>query len=187
MPAEYRAIWSAPGGGTGYSVLHFANAGSSSPAQQIAADTRVFFNALNVVLPNNVIITFDSEVLDLALDGTLENVYAVTPPAQVTGLGTGEFARAAGAVVNWGTGVILSGRRLSGKTYIVPTAGNTFDTDGILTTAARGAIQTAAANFITATASNRALGVWSRARTGFAPVTQASVPIQGAILRGRRD
>lgn len=187
MPAQYRAIWSTIGGGTGYSVLHFTIAGNSAAAQQIAADTRAFFNSLTTVLVNDTTIQFDSEVLDLDEAGNLTAVWPVTPPAAIAGLGTGSFARAAGAVVNWGTGSIVAGRRLSGKTYIVPTAGNTFENDGLLTGAARTVIQNAADALISAGAANRPPRVWSRTHATSAVIDGASVPTQGAILRGRRD
>jgi hypothetical protein len=187
MPAQYRALWSTPGGGAGFSVLHFTIAGNGAAAQQIAADTRVFFLQLASQLPNDVTVNFDSEVLDLNEDGTLSAVWAVVPPAVVTGLNNSEFNRAAGAVINWATGVIVAGRRLSGKTYIVPMAMNTFDTVGVLTTVSRDLLIAVAEDFINDTAANRPLRVWSRTHATSAVAVSSSVPSAGAILRGRRD
>ena len=167
--------------------MHFTIAGNSSAAQEIAADVKEFFEVVDAVMPNDTTITYDSEVLDLAEDGTLTAVWAVTPPAATPGLGTGEFARAAGAVINWSTGAIVAGRRLSGRTFIVPTAGNTFDASGVLTSAAISNLNGAAAQLIAAGAANRPLRVWSRTHATSAVVVSAAVPAKGAILRGRRD
>jgi hypothetical protein len=187
MPAQYRALWSTPGGGAGFSVMHFTTAGTGAAAQQIAADVRAFFLALNTQIPNDVSINFDSEVLDLNEDGTLAAVHAVVPPAVVLGVNNSEFNRAAGAVINWATGVIVAGRRLSGKTYIVPMALNTFDTVGVLTAVSRALLIQEGEDLIAATAANRPLRIWSRTHATSAPAVSCSVPNAGAILRGRRD
>lgn len=187
MPAQYRALWNVPGGGSGFSVLHYTIAGNGAAAQQLANDTRGFFVDLVNILPDDVDIDFDSEVIDLDESGVLTAVWPVTPPAQVAGINTSTYARAAGAVVNWATDTIVVGRRLSGRTYIVPLAGNAFDTTGIITTAARDVLIAAAEDFIAAGTANRPLRVWSRTHATSATVQSATVPIQGAVLRGRRD
>lgn len=187
MPAQYRALWSVPGGGSGFTVLHFTIAGTGTAAQQIAADTRQFFQDLNGQLPDDVTITFDSEVLDLSEAGVLTAVWPVTPPSGVTGGSTAVYSRAQGARVDWATDEIVSGRRLTGRTYVVPIRSTSFDTTGLLTSSDASGILDQANAFIAATAANRPLRVWSRTHGVSAVVQAASVPRQGAILRGRRD
>lgn len=187
MPAQYRALWSVPGGGTGFSVLHFTLAGNGGVAQTIADQTRVFFEAVKGGFPDDVTINYDSEVLDLLEDGTLSAVWPVTPPAATTGTSAAVYSRAAGARIDWGTDTIVNGRRLSGRTYLVPMGSTFFDTVGLITTANRAALVTAGTNFITQTGLNRPLRVWSRTHGVSAVVTDASAPAAGAILRGRRD
>lgn len=187
MPAEYRAIWSTPGGGTGYTVFHFTVAGTGAAAQQIADDTRAYMDAIKGFFPDEITITFDSEVLDLGEDGALLAVWAVTPPASVAGINASTYNRAAGLRVDWGTGVIVGRRRLTGRTYLVPAGSSVFDAGGLVTAGNITASQTAAANFIAATSANRPLRVWSRTHATSAVVTNASTPSKGAILTGRRD
>lgn len=187
MPAQYRAIWTVPGGGTGYSVFHFTDAGNGTAAQTIATNTRDFFVDVQSLLPDDVQINFDSEVLDLTDGGTLIAAWAVTPGAEVDGQSTAVFSRATGARVDWGTDVIVAGRRLAGRTYLVPISSGAFDTEGVLTSAVRTSLLTAANAFITDTGLNRPLRVWSRTHSTSSVVTDASVPAGGAILRGRRD
>lgn len=187
MVAQYRAIWTAPGGGTGYSVFHFTTAGASGAAQTIADDTREFFLGLQSALPDDVIVSFDSEVLDMDPSGTLQAVWGVTPGADVNGSITSGYARAQGARVDWATDQVVAGRRLTGRTYVVPVGSVFFDTQGLLTSAAVTDLQNAANAFISDTASNRPLRVWSRTHAVDSVVTAASIPTQGAILRGRRD
>lgn len=187
MPAEYRAIWSTPGGGTGFSVFHFTTAGTGPAAQQIAADTRAYLNAIAGFFPDEVVISYDSEVLDLLEDGTLSAVWSVTPPANTVGINASTYNRAAGLRVDWGTGLIVAGRRLTGRTYLVPAGSSVFDAGGLVTAGNITASQTAAAAFISATSANRPLRVWSRTHATSAVVTNASTPSKGAILTGRRD
>lgn len=187
MPAQYRVIWSTLGGGTGYSVFHFTEAGTSPAAQQIADDVGEFFEDLQVGTPNDVSWSFDSEVLDLSDAGVLTAVWPVTPPAPLAGVGTGIYARAQGIRIDWSTDAIVAGRRLSGRTFIVPQVAATFDANGLIEPTSQGGLETAADNFLAATALNRPLRVWSRTHATSSVVTGRSVPPQGAILRGRRD
>lgn len=187
MPAQYKALWSTPGGGNGFTVLHFTTAGSGGVAQQIAADTESFFDDFVGALPNDVTIDFDDEVLDLGEDGSLVAVYGVTPPTTVTGTGAGEFSRAAGARLDWQTGAIVGGRRFVGRTFLVPVHGSVWDVNGLLDSSFISAANTSCANFITATSANRPLRIWSRTHQVSHVVTSGSCPAKGAILRGRRD
>lgn len=187
MPSQYRAIWTVPGGGTGYSVFNFQNAGDSTEAQAIADDVHDFFDAFEGNVPNDVQFSFDSEVTVHDLDGTLTSVFAVTPGAPITGAWTGGFARAQGLRIDWQTGHIVEGRRLTGRTYIVPVANTMFDDNGALTPAAVTAWTGYGQDFIDATGANSPLVVWSRTHNIAWAADTASVPANGAILRSRRD
>lgn len=188
MPGEYRAIWSVPGGGIGYSVFHSASFSLASNADDFADAIHDFFDTIDGLLPDDVQVNFDSEVLELNNDGTLNAVFPVTPGTVVNGGATGTFSRAAGARVDWATGQIVAGRRLTGRTYIVPLTAGSFDTEGVLTSAAIATMQGAANTLISTMASTGTpLQVWSRTHAASHDVTSASVPQKGAILRGRRD
>jgi hypothetical protein len=105
----------------------------------------------------------------------------------VNGSSTGAYSRPAGGRIDWATDTIVAGRRLTGRTYLVPFALSAFDTEGVITAANVSSLTTAALALITATGLNRPLRVWSRTHATSAVVSDASCPAAGAILRGRRD
>lgn len=188
MPSQYRAIWTVPGGGTGYSVFHSDDATDGTDAQEFADNIRIFFAALASSFPDDIQINFDSEVVTLDLGGSLVATWAVTPPLVVNGTSTAAYNRAAGLRVDWQTGTIVAGRRLNGRTYFVPSASTAFDTEGQVIAATTLQYQNAAnaliANML---ADGIPLEIWSRTHGVSQPVVTASVPAFGAILRGRRD
>jgi hypothetical protein len=187
MPSEYRAIWSTPGGGTGYSVFHFQDVVSNTQAQGLANAVRAFFLTVSGVIPDDCTVSFDSEVTVYTLGGVLTGVFPVTPPAPTPGLTNATFNRAAGVRIDWGTGHIVAGRRLTGRTYIVPAGAGAFDSTGLVNSANITALTNAGQALITACSSIQALVVWSKTHGIAWAIDTASVPTKGAILTGRRD
>lgn len=187
MPAQYQALWTTAGGGKGYSTFHMLTATSVADAQSFADAVRAFFNSNAALFPDEVTIDFATEVTVLALDGTLVGVYGVTKPAVVNGTSTAPYNRAAGARIDWVTGEIVSGRRLTGRTYLVPAGSTAFDAAGLLTSASISAITATGTTLITALSTNGTMCVWSKTHGVQKEVLSASVPGKGAILRGRRD
>lgn len=189
MVAEYRAIWNVPGGGTGYSVFHFNDPGDAGDAQDAANAIRIFFAAIVTLLPDDVTITFDNEMRVLnPSTGTLTGVFPVSPPASVVGSGVGTWANAVGTVVTWDTGSIVGGRRLRGRTFIVPLIGTAYDNAGTIASASIVTLFNAADTLRTnLLAAVMPLAVWSRAHGQIALVQSASVNDRTAVLRGRRD
>lgn len=183
-----RVSWTGFPGAPGLST--FYNVSGTAPVP--VAAIRQFFQDLNAFLRSNTTITVhaDGDDIDDA-DGTLSGSWAHTPaPAAVTGsASTGVYAAPAGAVVNWVTGGIVNGRRLRGKTFIVPLATGAFDSDGSLG-AFRTTLLTAANTLLT---SAPGLAVWHRPSApgavdgSSALITSASVPDLVAVLRSRRD
>lgn len=197
-----KARWSGFSGAPGYTVLHFRDfgagdggGGSVSLASATAAAGRVrqFFDSIKAMLPASVDINVESEV-DVLEDTTGELVNSLNVPtvAQVDGLSTGPYSAASGAVVNWRTGGIRNGRRIRGRSFIVPIVGSYFTTSGALAGSAAGDIQTAAAALANSTSSPD-LMVYARptskgASDGTAAVvTGTNVPSFAAVLRSRRD
>jgi hypothetical protein len=190
---QYRPSWTIPGAGPSQTVI----AGQSVLAQDFADNVRAFFSAMNGILPNDVTVGFPPEVLSVeAEDGELQDVIPVTAPANVPGLAAGGWAGGAGCVVRWETGEVMNGRRIRGRTFLVPLASLAFDTDGTLVTATRTAITAAGTALISAMAADGGqLLVWSRPAPEADPprlgslqaVTNAFVPDRSAILRERRD
>jgi len=110
------------------------------------------------------------------------------------------MAGASGAVVNWRTGVVRKGRRIKGRTFLVPLKTTVYDEDGTLTSAAIGTINSAAAALINTTG-EADLGVYGRPTRQrgddgametipdglWAVATSFNVPDMAAVLRSRRD
>lgn len=197
-----KARWSGFTGAPGYTVLHFRDfateGGGGSDFDAAAATgavdrTRSFFGGLAALLPDSVTVTPEQEV-DVIEDTTGELVtsLASTSGGSVEGSASGGYSAASGAVVNWRTGGIRNGRRIRGRTFIVPVASSCYNDSGVLIPTVQQTIQTAASQ-LAASAGTPDLFVYARpsgpgASDGTSSaVTSATVPSMGAILRSRRD
>lgn len=194
-----KARWSGFNGAPGYSVLHFrdfeGSGGLGTVANATAAvnKTRFFFAAIATSLPDAVSVEVEREV-DVIEDSTGELVNSLqsTEGGVVDGTGGGGYAAAVGAVVNWRTGGIRNGRRIRGRTFIVPLVGGSFNAQGQLIQAVADSILTAATS-LSATSGTPDLFVYARpSAAGLSDgtssvVTGCNVPTLGAVLRSRRD
>ena len=92
--------------------------------------------------------------------GELVGVWTEGTTTNVTGGGTGSYAGGVGACIGWSTAGIHNGRKVRGRTFVVPLAANQYDTDG---TVASGVISTldAAAATLIGTGTGR-LSIWAR-------------------------
>jgi hypothetical protein len=187
---EYRAVWSVTGGGTGYSVFHVREANTVSidiAATAFASDLRAGLVTLTGDLPNDVTITFESEAREIDVSsGTLLGVHAVTAPASITGVQTGVYAAPSGAKVDLITGGIVAGRRLKGRTFIVPLSATSYADNGQVASSARTRLVTAFEMFRD-DVGTYSLGVWSRTHGMLADVISFSASTRAAVLRSRRD
>lgn len=201
MVSRVEISWSIPNAGPSVSVMHFQDGPSAQSAADLLADIRPFFIAAQGYLPNDVTISFPSEIAHLNIaTGELESVEPVVPPASVTGTVSGAWAGGSGGRVVWGTNNIHVGRRVRGTTFLVPLAGSAFGTDGRMTGPFTTAMTTAGNALIAAAeAGNTRLSVYSRpVRPSSVPpitvgrpgalfsVVSASVPGVAASLRGRK-
>nr|CRY97235.1 hypothetical protein [uncultured prokaryote] len=197
-----RARWTGFSGAPGYTVLHFrdfdspgGDGGGVTAAGAAAAVNRArsFFDAIKALLPTQVSINVDPEV-DIIEDstGVLSNSFTSTVTAAVVGTATASYSAATGAVVNWRTEGIRNGRRVRGRSFLVPLASSAFATTGQLATASVGTL-TAAASALAAQSGSPDLFVYGRPTSAGATdgvsyvVSNASVPPMGAILTSRRD
>lgn len=196
------AKWTGFTGAPGYSVFHFDTDagfwdggvfGDGAQATANGANTRVYnsFFEAKAALPSGVQVRTEAEVEVLDSDtGELIGVLPVSPET-VTGSGTGaSYSAPSGAVVNWGTNDYRFGRRIRGRTFLVPLSGSTYEDDGTLTSTALSTLRAFGTEMRTGAGSAN-FGVWSRPRNGsggvFATATTSSVPDMAAILRSRRD
>jgi len=197
-----RARWTGFSGAPGYTVLHYRDfaADNSSPEAVTAAGataavnrTRVFFDAIKALLPTQVFINVEPEVDVInSDDGQLLRSYTAATPQAVNGTATSAYSAASGAVVNWRTDGVRNGRRVRGRTFLVPLAMTAFATTGQLATASQTTLQ-AAATALADNTSTPDLHVFGRPTSAGAtdgvtyPVSNAGVPLMGAILTSRRD
>lgn len=191
--------WSIPGAGTAYSVLHFGavNGGAIQQGDVDEAIPRLttYLNAFKQHLPNTVSAQVMNEAEELS-PGTGEMLGFYSGPAQPVVAGgavsTATWAAAAGAVISWSTAGVRNGRRVRGRTFIVPIAGTAFATDGTLSANAMNDFNTAATGLRTAGALSY-LAIYARPSApgatdgAFYTVTGHRVPDMSAILRSRRS
>ena len=187
-------------GAPGYSRFTFEAPVTIADAGTITSKVRAFFNALVTLIPNGVTIQVQQAVplYDEQTGILTDEISASSAPAIVTGtaLGGASMAGGAGAMIGWKTSSIWQGRRVQGRTFLVPLAG-VSEQNGTLLAAAITTIQTAGNGMIAG--STPAYGVWAKKFTvdatghktqidgSFFLATAISVPDKTGILRSRRD
>lgn len=195
-----RVEWSGTTGGPGLTQFAIAASGGATwtaANAQSAVDTVRGFMVLNQpYIPNEVTLQVQPDVdqYDELTGQLVATTTAGVTPTSVLGGNTGSYAGGAGYRYNWRTGVIRNGRRVNGKTYIVPAAASIFTTDGTLGSPQVTSFNTNAATFLSNLASGGlGLVVWSRPNelTGMpgamSGVSTGDVSDKSAILRTRRD
>jgi hypothetical protein len=177
-------LWTGFPGAPGYTV-HYRG-----ELDTLTSHLRTFYDAVKGLFPSNVTVQVpQSGDLINSTTGGLAGTWTSAFNASVTGTAAGVYAAPAGAVVRWLTDGIVAGRRLRGRTFLVPLAATAYQTDGSLLGTTVTNIQAAAQALVTAETAN--LGVWHRPVGGaggsWSPVVSADVPDRAAILRSRRD
>ena len=192
--------WTIPGAGTAYSVLHFADiagdgAASQAEADEIIAKMQTWATAIKSTLPNVVTLQVQNEVEHiLSTTGDLIDIWTGASQTAQTGTAsaTAGWAAAAGAVVSWSTAGVRNGRRVRGRTFLVPLSNEVWDTDGTLKSVPLGTINSAATALRTVGTTVQ-LAVHTRPSAPGAsdgdhfPVTGHRTPDMSAILRSRRS
>lgn len=190
------ARWSGFQGAPGYSNFYFSSGFLDGgligdEAELLATRVRDAFELMRVNLPGNAQISIESEVPVIDSDtGTIQDFNTIDPPAPVEGLSNDRYAGPAGAVVTWRTQDLRNGRRIRGRTFLVPLNTASYEEDGTLVPNALSTIGEFADAMIGG-ALEGDLGVWSRPIGGsggvFASVTGYTIPDMVAVLRSRRD
>ena len=184
---QVRSVWTGFKGAPGYTNMYFD--GGDDPDVVINL-VEAFWNACGFAIPSVVTITVEGAglIVDEAT-GTATGSWVSTIGDQaVAGAGTGDYMGPAGLCVTWRTASIIGGRRVRGRTFIVPAPTAITDADGTVDGSLLGTVRTAANTL--ATAGTATFGVWHRPGTGvgsFEPVISSSVSDQLAVLRSRRD
>jgi hypothetical protein len=196
---KVKSKWSGFSGAPGWTNFYFRDfAVNNEPTQQQANDAvarvATFWNNVKSRFPVTVSIAIqpDVEVIEEE-NGQMLNVFSVTPPAaHVGGATSSVYSGPTGMVINWRTAGVRNGRRVRGRTFLVPVATENFQTDGTIDPTKLASVQSTASELASATGTPD-LGVWARptapgATDGvWVPVTSATVPDLAAVLRSRRD
>jgi hypothetical protein len=189
--------WTGFVGAPGFTNLYFSPAAGPDITQSVVdaavAKTYTWMNQFTSSMPTAVNVAVDPsvEVIEYT-DGKLAAFMTGTPAAPQVGGDAGTFSSASGVVTSWYTGGIRNGRRIRGRSFMVPMGPTAYQNDGTLATTKLTAWRTAANNLIANVDAAR-LAVWSRpsgpgATDGIAyDVISAQVNDKVAVLRSRRD
>lgn len=190
--------WTGLPGGLGYSVFHFRDftGGTPTPADGDSAKARVNDYAFTIkgLIPPSVTLQVDSEAeLIEDTNGKLVDVYGGSAPPTNGGSGSGTqgYSAPAGAVISWSTAGIRNGRRIRGRTFVVPLAGDAYENNGTLAPSAL-MVLGLAADTLRNPSGTPDLGVYARptapgANDGeWSVVTGHRIPDMAAVLRSRR-
>jgi len=171
------AVWSGFAGAPGYSKFSFQPLADDTARNAAGAAIRTFFLTVLTYVPSGTTIQFLPQVddLDIITGQLVSSATMTTVPASLTSsAGLQAYAAGSGFVVTWGATGVFNGRRIRGRTFIVPAVA-CFENDGTLTSAAITAVQ-GAGNALIATA-GADLAVWNRSWTKATPPT----PIAGIV------
>jgi len=151
---------------------------------------RAFFQSLITLLPSGLTIQVPAvgDIINDA-DGSIVGAWSDgTPVLVVTGTGTGAYAGNAGAVIHWLTSTVINGRRVRGRTFIVPLIGSAYESNGSLSTTTLSTLNSAA-NALDAAVGGSML-IWHRpkppAAGSSAGMDSPRVPDLAVSLRSRR-
>jgi hypothetical protein len=205
--------WSGFQGGPGYSSFYFRDFGSvgdpdwspgDADAANATARVQTFGMALREYIVSGTTLQVESDVEEIEeTNGELIDVHNGGVQTAINAINAaGGYSAASGAVVNWKTAIVRKGRRIQGRTFLVPLGPNCYENNGTLASGALTAI-TAAATTLASDGGAIDLGVWGRPTkvkdangdpTGetlpdgqWAQVRSVRVPDMAAILRSRRD
>lgn len=184
---QLTAIWSGAPGLPGYTRLKFLGGLDATSALAAATRMRAFFESIKALLPQAVSVQVQGVATLHDIDGVLESEVAFAAPAVVQGTSVSGYSAASGAVIGWNTGGINAGRRVRGRTYIVPLSAGTLQNDGTLATVALASLDSAAAALWAGSPSLCIVAGLGTASTSVDAVVSHTIHDRVAILRSRRD
>jgi len=184
---RFNVAWQNWPGAPGVSTFY---AEQGADVSTITDALRAFYLALITYVPTGLTIQVPSSG-DIISDasGAITGAWSDgTPVTVVTATGAGTYAGNAGAVVHWLTSGVVNGRRVRGRTFIVPLVSSSYDANGSLSAATITALTNAATTLVAAIGTN--MLVWHRPKTpaigSSFDVTSYRVPDLAVSLRSRR-
>jgi hypothetical protein len=189
--------WTGFVGAPGFTNLYFSPAAGPDVDQAVVnaavAKAYTWMNSFTSSMPTAVTVAVDPsvEVIDDS-NGSLTAFMTGTPAAPQVGGDSGTFSAATGVCTSWYTGGIRNGRRVRGRSFMVPMGPTAYQNDGTLATTKLTAWR-ASANTLIANTDAARLAIWSRptgpgATDGISyDVISANVNDKVAVLTSRRD
>ena len=168
----------------------------------LLAEVQALYIEVAPVVPSDVTFSFEAAG-DIIEDttGVITGSWTGAVYAPIPGSAAGAYAAPVGLLFRWKTGTIADGKRVRGRTFIVPTIGSIFNTSGQVAPATVAAFDTALAAFVASNAGN--FVVWHRPYAGrlataklkaraahpgsHAVVTGSGTSTKAVVLRSRRD
>lgn len=186
---RHTAVWEGSPGLPGYSQFyHSVSDPISTSATNGSVAVRAFFGELITLIPDEVTVTVDPvyQIID-EVTGQITGEGTVSPAPQVlNGTYAGGWSRQIGALVEWVTASFIAGRRLRGRTYLVP-LGAVGDSDGTLSS---GTVATIESSFVQIVDATEDFRVWHRPVNGSggssAAITSAILRDKAAVLNSRQ-
>ena len=155
MPVPYTVITAQSTGYTGAPGWHrmkFIGSLTGAECTTVSAAMKAFYNSLLTITPAAAKMTWQQPAQVFSDTGVLLNEVTIpTLPSQLQFTGAGGYAGGTGAVVFWNTGALNGGHKVRGRTYLVPLTSNSYDSSGLITTAAQSTINAAAAALVATT------------------------------------
>lgn len=198
MTSLYRVRTALTGfsGGPGVSTMYFLDVATAQ------ASVHAFWSALVNKLPRNLRINVETGG-DIISDvtGEIVGAWPGEPTSEIQGAGDSEVAAPVGAQVPWVTSTILDGKRLKGRTFLVPIPSSTFTAGGVVNDGAVTMYHNAAVALIAE--QETSFVVWHRPRLkpittksgkvlpahdgGHGLITSSPTSNKAVVLRSRRD
>lgn len=188
------AVWTGWSGGPGFTSFHFLNL---EGAAQTGVDAVHRFmseafaqnpDGSPTLLPGALTININVDVEHYDEEtGVLTGLESTTEPAPISGGGADPWSAAVGICASWSTPQIHQGRRIRGRTFLVPHLGCDSNS-GTISVNGRDAVARAGQELID---SGPGFVIWSRPDNGtggaLGVVGGVNVPAASAVLRSRRD
>jgi hypothetical protein len=190
--------WTGLQGGNGFTNFHFEPVPEDSAITQAHVDqcvgkTETFLTAWKPYRPPATFTQVNAQISEIDENsGEIRAFWSAVTAAPAAGTSVGgSHSAVAGACINWSTANALNGRRVRGRTFMVPLGASGLDVNGTIDNTALTAMR-AAANTLQTDGALVRLVVWHRPSVlgidgGAYDVISSSISDKTAILTSRRD
>lgn len=184
--------WTGFQGAPGYTNFFFTTDPGGGDPQSAIDQTAEFWDTVKGLVPAAATFNVQAEVT--AIDEATGQAEAFLPPVNdppvIEATGQGSYTAPAGALIHWNTNGVRNGRRVRGRTFLVPMITSRADDDGTLDSQALNLLN-AGIDVMVGDGFDSTFCVWARPGAAGAgqvwPVTSGHAPDRISVLRSRRD